>query len=229
MVGPRRRFVGLHRIGQTAASRGGLSPGSVLLLSAPSIAARNSRLKLRRLDGGLVLTSSAEVPFRMPLPSGYRWLPLRHLLDAEGGELQVQRSDPARPCRRSRQGRHSATTGRPGVKSLVLDEFHRRGRVSEIKPTLRAEASVLRSWLVASHPHAGSRSLAPSRTSSDPLTRRGASKSTTHEIAQFRGPFFVGGECTTFFGEPGRDPATGDTRWRTPPLPLLPSSRWRCP
>ena len=38
-----------------------------------------------RDHGGLVLTSSAEVPFRVPLPNGYRWLPLRHLLEAEVG------------------------------------------------------------------------------------------------------------------------------------------------
>ena len=113
-----------------------------------------------RDHGGLVLTSSAEVPFRVPLPNGYRWLPLRHLLEADDGELRVQEG----AIRRALAGVPARAViqrppGRPGIESLVLGEFHRRGRVGEVEPTLRAEASVLRSWLVASHPDTGGRSL----------------------------------------------------------------------
>jgi hypothetical protein len=107
-----------------------------------------------------VLTGSAEVPFRVPLPNGYRWLPLRHLLDAEGGELgmhegAIRRALAGVPARAVVQ----RPPGRPGVESLVLGEFRRRSRAGEVEPTLRAEAAVLRAWLVTSHPGTGGRSL----------------------------------------------------------------------
>jgi hypothetical protein len=113
-----------------------------------------------RGHGGLVLTSSAAVPFRVSLPSGYRWLPLRHLLDAEGGELRVHEG----AIRRALAGAVGRTIterqpGRPGVESLVLGEFRRRNGAGETQPTLRGEATVLRSWLAATHPDAGGRSL----------------------------------------------------------------------
>jgi hypothetical protein len=110
--------------------------------------------------GGLVLTSSANLPFRVPLPNGYRWLPLRDLLDADDNGLRIQQG----AIRRALAGVLARAVverppGRPGVEGVVLGEFRRRSHVGQTEPTLRAEAAALQSWLLTNDPDSGGRSL----------------------------------------------------------------------
>ena len=105
-----------------------------------------------------MLASSTVVPFRVPLPNDYRWLPLRQLLDADDNLLRI-REGAVRRALAGGPGRSvvERPPGRPGVGSLILGEFNRRSIAGVVEPTVRAEAGVLWSWLQTHNPAAGSR------------------------------------------------------------------------
>ena len=129
-----------------------------------------------RDHGGLLLTSSAEVPFRVPLPSGYRWLPLRQLLDADEGVLGI-REGAIRRALAGGPGRSlvERPPGRPGVKQSRPRRVPSPQPAREVEPTVRAEAGVLLSWLLASHPDSG-RPIPRHHREHHPIRSRGVAR-----------------------------------------------------
>ena len=101
-----------------------------------------------RSHPGILLCSSQPVPVRVALPNDYRWLPLRQLLHAEGGELAVRETaiqDVLR-VRKSREGARGAA-GRPGVQTVLLAELRRRAEAGEMLGKVADEARHLANWL----------------------------------------------------------------------------------
>lgn len=100
---------------------------------------------------GLLISSSHALPSKVSLPNDYRWLPLRQLLGAEGGQLQVREAaiEDALTARRSRKS-PKAKPGRPGAAELLLPELRRRAASGEMLDRVSAEARHLSSWLAQS-------------------------------------------------------------------------------
>jgi hypothetical protein len=106
-----------------------------------------------RKQPGFVLTSSANAPWHLKLPHGYRFIPLEEALEVHADTLTVVPAMLIAALGGRHAGQRQQRAGRPTTGPLALDLFDARKRARLTLTSVRDEAKAIREQILEQHPH----------------------------------------------------------------------------
>jgi hypothetical protein len=151
-----RELVASHLwdLGDADLSGAGAKPWAAFLARAVprALDAILDALQTRGRKGpGFVMTSSADAPWHLTLPHGYRFIVLDEVLEAPDDRLKIMPASPvAALCGRPRQRQDKP--GRPTNRSIVFELFANRQRARLTLANVRDEAKAIREEIRKRHP-----------------------------------------------------------------------------